>query len=563
VADDLVDRVAGTRSVDRLRSSAVVHVLALVALILGVILLGNARTASGSDAGGKLATVVAMADRGTWSPDLGYWAEDADPDGVHHPLWHTEHLGEQWVQATSIPFVVAARPLLDLGGPQATLAIPMAGCLLAALAARRIDRVLNSGEGWAAFWLVGAAGPALFYAGDFWEHAPALGLALLAVSLALDAETPARGAIVGLAAGLAVVLRAEMLLYGGVFVLASLVVGAERRRWVARPKVVLAGVAAAGAAVLANTLVERLLLDEGVRAARAGSTVSSAGAGLTGRVTDAFVTGVGLFAGDDPAVLLCGALLVGCLLLVAARIVWPEVVSGRIAVAAGTVAGLLVVLRFSVGLGFVPGAFAAVPLAALGALAVRRPQERVLAATAIGALPVVWMLAWQGNHVAQWGGRYLLLSGALLTVLAVGPARRAGWATPPVLYLTGLTVVLAAFGLAWHVQRTDRVAEAVTRVEAVADDVVIVSDMVHLGREGGAWYGDHRWMRTADDGVLIDAVQVALDAGANELRVVELVTAGAPGADDTVPPGLTPTGPEQRVPFVGGQELVVRDYRSE
>jgi len=562
VAEITDDRLAVEEGAVRLRSSAVVHVLALAALAVAVILLGDARTASGSDAGGKLATVVAMAEDDSWSPDLGYWAEATEPDGLHHPLWHTQHLGDQWVQATSIPFVVAARPLLDLGGPMAALALPVAGCLLAALAARRLDRVLNGGEGWAAFWLVGAAGPALFYAGDFWEHAPALGLALLAVSLALDAETTTRGAIIGLAAGLAVVLRAEMLLYGGVFVLASLAVGAERRRWAARARVVVAAVGAAGVALLANTVIERLVLDESVRAARAGSTVSSAGAGLAGRATDAFVTSVGLFAGDDPAVLLCGALFVGCLLLVAARAVWPEAVTGRIAVAAGTVAGLLVLLRLSLGLGFVPGAFAAVPLAALGALSARGPQPKVLAATALGTLPLVWMLAWQGNHVAQWAGRYILLSGALLTVLAVGEARRVGWRTAPVVFLAGLTLVMATFGLAWHVQRTDRVARAVEHVEAVPDDVVIVSDMAHLGREGGAWYGDHRWVRTADDGVLIDAVQVAMDAGATELRVVELVTTGAAGDDDAVPPGLTPSGPEERVPFVGGQELVVRDYRT-
>lgn len=543
------------------RTSVAVHVLALAALALAVILLGDARTASGSDAGGKLATVVAMAENGSWSPDLGYWANDTDPRGLHHPLWHTEPLGDQWIQATSIPFVIAARPLLDFGGPLATLALPVAGCLLAALGARRIDRVLNGSDGWAAFWLVGAAGPVLFYAGDFWEHAPALGLGLLAVSLALDADTPARGALVGLAAGLAVVLRAEMLLYGVVFIMASVAVSAERHRWTARPRVVAAAVMAGGAALLANTVVERLVLEQGGRAARAGTTVSSAGAGLAGRGIDALVTSVGLFADDDPAVLFCGALFVTCLVLVAVRAIWPGVVSERVFIVAAVVAALLVLLRFSVGLGFVPGAFTAVPLAALGAVSARRPQERVLVATALGALPLVWMLAWQGNHVAQWGGRYVLLSAALLTVLAVGPARRVGWQAPPVLLLTGLTVVLAVFGLSWHVVRTDAVARAVEAVEDVGDDVVIVSDMAHLGREGGAWYGDHRWLRTADDGTLDEAVQAAVGAGSIDLRVVELVVIGDEAQEVTTPGGLTVTGPEQRVPFGGGQELVVRDYR--
>ena len=545
---------------------------ALVILLLGyvlVIALGDARAFSGSDAGGKLATVAVMADRGTLVPDVGYWAEEADPAGRHHPLWNTTAMGDHWVQATSLPFVVAAVPLYALGGPAGALVLPVAGGLLAAVAARRLSRLLDGSEGWAAFWLVGAAGPALFYAGDFWEHAPALGVALLAIALALeDDRSPepragtGRRVAAGLLAGVAVVLRAEMALYGVAFIAATLAVGPERRRWSAAPRRLLGLGLAAALPVLANGIAERLLLADGVRDGRAAESLSGTGAHASSRATDALVTSVGLFPDDRPLALALGTVLVAALLVVGAHLARPALVSERAAIVAGAVAGLLYLFRFSSGPGFAPGFVVAAPLAAVGVFAADSPKARVLLGTALGALPLVWLTAWSGNHLAQWGGRYLLLSGALLTILAVGAAHRVGWGRPPVVLVLALTVCVALLGAAWHIERTRTIARAVAVVEDRPVDVVLLSDAPHLARDAGAWYGDHRWLRTDRPGGVAATAATARQAGADDLATVQVVAAGAPEPSAPTLAGFRLVGTPERVPYLLGEHLLVRRYTS-
>jgi len=537
-----------------------VAVVALVLVYVGVIALGDARAASGSDAGGKLATVAAMADHSSWAPDLGYWAEDADPDGLNHPLWHTTPTGGQWLQATSLPFALAAVPLWTLGGAGGVLLLTIAGGVIAALAARRLAQQLGAGEGWAAFWLVGAAGPVLVYTGDFWEHAPAAGLALLAISLALSAETPWRGLVAGLVGGLAVVLRAEMLLYVGVFGIASLAIGDERRRLLARPRRVLALAAGLAVPVVLNAGLERLLVDEGVRDGRAGEVVSGVGQGAATRLTDAAVTSIGLFPTDEPMALLLGALTLLCLVILAVHVLWPEKVGRELGVLAAVAVGLLYAIRLLSGLGFVPGFLMVAPLAVVGAIGARTPRERLLAATGLGALPLVWLTAWQGNHVAQWCGRYLLLSGALLTIVATSVlTRRDAWRGPMAIVVAA-AVSTAVVGAGWHIERTSTIADAVAVVESAPDDVVIVSDMAHLGREGGAGYGDHRWVRSESEGDPRSAVATALASGAERIDLVVLVDADTPDPEAPDLDGVEPVGPDRRVDWILGQHLLIRGY---
>ncbi len=73
--------------------------------------------------------------------------------------------------------------------------LPVLSVVLAAYAARRLSRWASGGDGWLAFWFVGLLSPVFFYGADFWEHAPALALALLAVALVL--EGGGRKAVVG------------------------------------------------------------------------------------------------------------------------------------------------------------------------------------------------------------------------------------------------------------------------------------------------------------------------------------------------------------------------------
>ena len=536
-------------------------VLLLLALYALVIALGDPRAASGSDAGGKLATVVVMADHGTLVPDVGYWAAEQDPDGDHHPLWNTTRVGDDWVQATSLPFVAAAVPLYRLAGPFGALLLPMLGGVVAALGARRLSRLLHGDEGWAAFWLVGAAGPALFYAGDFWEHAPALGLALLAVSLALeDDERLTRAAVTGLLAGVAVVLRAEVVLYGIAFVGATLLVADERRRVLAQWRRVVVMAVAAAVPVVANAVLERALLSGGVRDGRAADSLAGTAGHASSRVTDAALTSVGLFTDERGAALLLGGVLVLTLAVVGLHLRSPDLVGERVALLAIVVAAGFYALRFSTGPGFVPGFAVAVPLAAVGVFAARSAKERVVLGTALGALPLVWATAWSGNHVAQWGGRYLLLSGALLTVLAVGAMERAGWRRPAVVGILGLTVVAAAVGAAWHIERTRTVGAAAEAIEGLPADVVVVTDLGHLGREAGAWYPDHRWLRTVEAGEFASTAAVARAAGATGLAVVQVAEAGEPEPESPALAGYRPVGTVERIPFLVGAHLVLQRY---
>lgn len=530
----------------------------LYALVIGA---GDARTASGSDAGGKLATVVVMADQGTLVPDVGYWAEAEDPDGEFHPLWNTTAVGDRWVQATSLPFVVAAVPLYRLAGPAGALLLPVLGGMLAAVAARHLSRRLHGGDGWAAFWLIGAAGPALFYAGDFWEHGPALGLALLAIALALDDESSApRALLTGLAAGLAVLMRAEMLLYGVVFVVATLAVGTERRRMLGNRRSLALILVGAATPVLANALVERVLLSHGVRDGRAAESLAGSGTDATSRATDAVLTTVGLFSDDRAPALMLGLLLAVALLVVGAHLRSPRVVTERMAAVAIVVAVSLYAIRFSSGPGFAPGFLAVAPLAAVGIFSARSPKERVVLATALGALPLVWMTAWIGNHQSQWGGRYVLLSGALLTVLAIGRIQEVGWRRPAAAAMVGCAVAMSAIGVVWHVERTRTIADAVTAIEDLPADVVVISDLEHLGRQGGAWYGEHRWLRTARLGAVAPAAEVARASGAQELAVVRLATSGEEEPAAPRLAGYRSVGVPELVYLPAGQRLTVQRY---
>ena len=78
------------------------------------------------------------------------------------------------------------------------------------------------------------------------------------------------------------------------------------------------------------------------------------------------------------------------------------------------VAGLYV-LRFGKGLGFVPGLFAATPVAAvaLGA-GWQSPRRRAITAVAPSVLPFMWMFQFVGGAAPQWGGRYELTTTMLL-----------------------------------------------------------------------------------------------------------------------------------------------------
>jgi hypothetical protein len=68
--------------------------------------------------------------------------------------------------------------------------------------------------------------------------------------------------------------------------------------------------------------------------------------------------------------------------------------------------------------------------------------------------------------------------------------------------------------------RTHEVGHA-ERVLSRRPEPVLVSTIGHLAREGGAFYGDHRWLTATTPGDLDFAVDVLRRAGIREFALVE------------------------------------------
>ena len=486
----------------------VVSLLGLALLYAAVLTLGDVRAHSGSDAGGKAATARAMAstDPINRTADLGYWAAPVDSLGTHHPIVNTTARSNgTWVQATSLPFSLASAWLWDWGGASGAILFPVVGGLLAAWSARRLARNLGATPlaAKAAFWLVGAVGPVAFYATDLWEHAPAAGLIVAFASVLVAPKGRLDAGLAGLAAGAAVVLRAETALVLLGLGVATLLVPAIRDQWLRKPIRVLFGGLGVAIPVGGNLLLEQSYLGGDLRGARAASLASGAASQLGSRLRDAALETGGPFADDRAIGAISGGLLVLCALVLAAVALgrWnPPGIVVRLAVVLGSA---LYLGRFLMGLGFVPGMVAVAPLAAAGLVAgLRRagadPGRQVVSLGAAISIPLIWILQWQGNHAAQWGGRYLLSSGALLVV--VGTV--AVFEQPvPVLYrraMIGLSVLVGVMGLAWHIQRTNQVGRAFDVFAALPAETTVVSTEPNLLREGGSWYDDGRWLTVSN-----------------------------------------------------------------
>lgn len=539
----------------------------LLLLYVAVIALGDSRAYSGSDAGGKAASVRVMADRGTDSPDVGYWAARLDPEGLHHGLVNTTVRGTTYVQSTSLPFTIVESWLWRLGGSPLALALPVAGGLLAAYAAHRLARGLGaSGPGAVtALLAVGLLGPVAFYTGDLWEHAPAVGLALLATALVVDARGWWSAGVAGLALGSAVVLRAEVAVHAVALAVVILAVGECRRWWLARWRWILAGACGAVLPVIGNQVLERAVMSADLRSDRAGLLVQGAGSSLGLRVSGAFVQATGLFADDG------GGGVVMAVAVASVILVLAGVGLGRLKLPAPAIRFLVVLAlalylgRFAQGLGFIPGMLAASPLAAVGLVAGLgrgiAPWRRALVGAALAELVLVFVLQWPGNLVAQWGSRYLLVPGAVLSVVGAVALWEHGTATWYRNGVLGLAAVVAAFGLAWHVERTTQVGRAFDRIGALPPGTVIASTDANLLREGGSWYryGD-RWLNVDDGDQLLGRGGYADRLDVDRVALLEPLDASvAPTQPD---PARFRVVSDERISLTGGTvRLLVLDRR--
>lgn len=506
--------------------------MVLLLVIYGVLSLFNdARGTLGTDTGGKLATLATMDRNGTFDPDLGYWAEQYDHNGDLHPLYYTSHIGDRWVNLTTLPMVLSARPLYALGGERAVLLLPMLGAAFAALAARALARRIGGGDGWFAFWAVGLATPLAIYALDFWEHAPGVAFALWGIVFLFDVvEERAgwRGALAsGLLFGAAATMRTDVLVYAAIAVLVSATVMVQRayvaRRvpWSRFISVGAAWLAGMVAVLAANQLIERAVLGGGFRGDRAAGTASMGGQGLALRFKEALTTAVGLNRFEPTTDWIIGGLAVALVMYGAWRLTSLDRGHRMMGLVALVAAVLLYAMRLADGLGFVPGMLSASPLAAAGlAIGWSARRWRMPGATALLAIPLVWFFQFTGGANPQWGGRYLLISSTLLAVgaavvLAVTPgiARVA---------LVLVAVMVTVAGLAWLSQRSHAVAGATTHL-STADGAVFVSREAHVLREVGAAYKPNdRWLTAENDKELVAAAKIAREIDAPAMRVLSV-----------------------------------------
>jgi hypothetical protein len=530
----------------------------LFAVYVGLSFANNTHGTLGTDTGGKVATLRTMESRGGLNPDVGYWAARWDPGGDLHPLFYTSHIAGKWVNVTTVPVLYLAEPLYRAGGYRLAIALPMLGSVAAALAAYVLARRLGA-KGWLAFAVVGLLSPLTIYALDFWEHSIGVALMAWAVILLIDAMGAARpwpralGA--GLLFGAAATLRTEALVYAAVTTAAVCLLVLVRHRRLGRP--MLMGVAIVAGLVLplaGNVALERATIGGTIRSARTSGTAAEAGRGARLRLEEGLITGVGL----QPEVSWTSSAVGGALLLLVVFSVravkrggdpGPAIVGGLGAVG-------LYAVRFSQGLGFIPGMTAASPVAAVGlADGWSTTNRRLLVGVALCALPIVWAFQFLGGAYAQWGGRYVLMSGFLLAVVgatALERARRQAAAAA-----LALAAGVAAFGLVWLSSRSHDVA----RAEAVLyrrSDPVLISRIAHLAREGGAYYrfGGHPWLTAVTDSEEQAAVDLVRRAGLPGFAVVDDGKATV-----STLPGFTPTGTEH-VEFLG-LRLRISTYRAD
>jgi hypothetical protein len=540
--------------------------LAFLGLVLAygaLSLLNDPRGTLGTDTGGKLATVAEMDRNGTFDPDIGYWAEALDPDGTLHPLWYTAHVGEGWVNVTTLPMVLVSKPLYAVGGPRAVLLLPMLGAALTALAARALARRITGGDGWWAFWTIGLASPIAVYALDFWEHAPGVALVSWAVVCTydlLDGRAGWRTALVaGALLGSAATMRTEALVYAAILGLVAGVVLFRRtlagaQAW---PRNLQWGIAfgvGVVASLVVNQWLEGLLVGEAIRSDRAAGTAGMAGGGSSLRVKEALTTAIGLNRLPPRSDWILGALVVALVAYGAWRLLASDRAERRFGACALGAAAFLYLLCASDGLGFVPGVLTASPLAAAGlAVGWSVHRWRMAGAVALLAVPVVWVFQFTGGANPQWGGRYLLVSGTLLAVGAV--VLLPAMPRPGRVALVALSAAVTLAGTLWLAQRSHSVADAM-RVLDRDDGSVLVSREAHLLREGGAFYSaDDRWLTATTDADLARAAAVASAFGAPRLRVVGDARLGYP---PTI--GDWTRAGRQRVEFLPGFVVAVVTY---
>lgn len=515
----------------------------------------------GTDTGGKVVTLHEMIERGSPTDlDVGYWASDWDPEGDLHPYFGTRLMDAGWIQVTTVPMVIAGYPLYSLGGYRLVLLLPMLGGVASAAAAQRLARsfgVDRKGQA-LAFWLVGLAGSVVIYSLDFWEHTIGLGAMAWATIMLLEAEDRpvvrrlGRGAASGLLWGLAFSMRTESLVYAAVMTATLLChLGFVRKRLREAVEMGLATVVGLVAAIGLSSALERAVLGSGLRTGRAEATATGVGSEVWVRLREGLVTTFGFGAGNVGLVfgILVFALLATAIWMTSrGRTVnerWPVLAVGAFVPS---------VLYLSGHLGFVSGLFMTAPVAIAGVVLGRRGPGSPVVWGAIISLPVVWAFQYLGGAGPQWGGRYTLMSGFVLTVAGVKALPSMDRVVRVVL-LVG-SVAITMFGLVWMSVRTHQVADAGRMLRDRGDQVVVASSAAgFVPREFLPAIADRRWLKVTDERSLLRASEIVSAAGEDDFAVLLI---GATDPDARI--GVYRLTSEERVHFVLGAHLILATY---
>lgn len=478
--------------------------LLLVVYTVGALLVDPSGHLS-NDVGGKTASVAAMADAESLNPDLGYWFEEADPDGVFFPFRNTRLTSDGvWINSTSLTTLLPAATLWDAFGPRGILVIPILGSVLAAVAAAALARRVNpETDGLGAMLVVGLASPMLIYALDFWEHSWGAALMVAALVLTLDVvgdhgswrRAFAAGALLGIAA----TMRQEALIYAFVAGVTVGVTFVQRREIAALARVGFSYLAGFAVPLVAYGLVESALIGGAVaRSGRGLSTLERTGSLLGERVTSSLTWFLAPIGSSEPLALVMGAILVTS---AGAFALWVFRTEAEGDPGFAKKAMIVTWIAWLIGIpllkpGWIPGMLIAMPAAIFGIAAGVVHRRWTLVALSVGPIPLIFATAFVDGASVQWGSRYMLTSGLVLVVVGVEALRRVS--KPALTMVVVVSLLVSASGSIWTIRRSHWIADDGRRVVALADDDVVVWENAYNAREMADFAQGQRWLSAPD-----------------------------------------------------------------
>ncbi|MFW2382813.1 MAG: hypothetical protein ACN4GZ_13735, partial [Acidimicrobiales bacterium] len=433
-----------------------------------------------------------------------------------------------WINITSLPMVMATKPLVGLVGPRGLLVFPLLGSVLACLAAGELGRRFGATSWRPGFWVAASCSPISVYALDFWEHSLGLGLMMAGVAsllYVLDASSPPLGwaAGSGLAFGLAATMRTEALVYGFVAGLVCLLGGSRTSPGM---RVVRSGCMAVAALVplIVNQLAEAAVYGSALRSDRAAGALQTTGSiGVVQRLQE------GILITASP-INLVHPLSMAMAALVAVGVVWlawallSETDPSRPAALCGLVV-LLVFLRLvTFGPTFIPGMLAAVPAAGLGIAALIKRRDVTLGVLLLAPIPLVWATQYPGAAEAQWAGRYILTSGLVLAVFGAVVVARSN--PRLVAGFLAANLFMTVLGVTYLVNRTNDFGSA-NRTVAGMDGVVVFTESF-LAREGAPLGWEREWLSARDEGQRQVVVRILDQRGLDGFTLIANEQEGLP-----------------------------------